>query len=107
METKEIKIEVPQGYEIDRERSTFDIIRLKKKEVEFEHFKFNGAWISLDSKIIESNNPDSYSVVNQKNNQNIWISTAHAEACLAMSQLSVLMASPTYNGDWVPWVVGV
>ena len=30
METKEIKIEVPQGYEIDKEKSTFEKIIFKK-----------------------------------------------------------------------------
>ena len=30
METKELKIEVPQGYEIDRQKSTFDKIVFKK-----------------------------------------------------------------------------
>ena len=30
METKEIKIEVPQGYEIDRQKSTFEKIIFKK-----------------------------------------------------------------------------
>ena len=30
METKEIKIEVPQGYEIDRQKSTFEKIVFKK-----------------------------------------------------------------------------
>ena len=32
METKEIKIEVPQGYEIDKEKSTFENIILKPIE---------------------------------------------------------------------------
>ena len=30
METKEMKIEVPQGYEIDKEKSTFEKIVFKK-----------------------------------------------------------------------------
>ena len=33
METKQIKIEVPQGYEIDKEQSTFENIILKPIEV--------------------------------------------------------------------------
>ena len=31
METKEIKVQVPEGYEIDRENSTFECIKLKEK----------------------------------------------------------------------------
>ena len=101
MITKEIKIEVPAGYEIDRERSTFDIIRLKKKEVEFEHFKFDGAYIDMWSEIKTGNGFDSIFTISEESNKNVWISEAHAKASLAMSQLSVLMASPTYNGGWV------
>ena len=38
METKEIKINVPEGYEIDKENSTFECIKFKpiKKELTFE-----------------------------------------------------------------------
>lgn len=31
MEQKEIKITVPEGYEIDKENSTFECIKFKKK----------------------------------------------------------------------------
>lgn len=33
METKELKIQVPEGYEIDKENSTFECIKFKKKPV--------------------------------------------------------------------------
>lgn len=36
METKEIKINVPEGYEIDRENSTFECIKFKKKKLTYE-----------------------------------------------------------------------
>lgn len=38
METKELKIQVPQGYEIDREESTLDCIKFKliKKNITYE-----------------------------------------------------------------------
>ena len=32
METKEVKIEIPQGYEIDRQKSTFEKIVFKNNE---------------------------------------------------------------------------
>lgn len=97
MKEKEIRIEVPAGYEIDKENSTFKRLVFKKKD-EFEHFKFNGAYVDGDSTLLK------LSVYSENLNpidKNIWISEAHAKASLAMSQLSVLMASPTYNGDWV------
>ena len=34
MEAKEMKIQVPEGYEIDREKSTFEIIVFRKVEAE-------------------------------------------------------------------------
>lgn len=36
MDTKEIKITVPEGYEIDKENSTFECIKFKKKELTYE-----------------------------------------------------------------------
>ena len=33
MKTKELKIQVPEGYEIDKENSTFECIKFKKKPV--------------------------------------------------------------------------
>ena len=38
METKEVKIQVPEGYEIDKENSTFDYIKFKpiKKNITYE-----------------------------------------------------------------------
>ena len=101
MKEKEIKIEVPQGYDIDRERSTFDIIRLKKKEVEFEHFKFKGAWIDEYSRVHSLSDYSSNGILLHDEYRKIWISPAHAKTSLAMSELSIRMASPTYNGDWV------
>lgn len=33
MEEKEVKIQVPEGYEIDKENSTFECIKFKKKDL--------------------------------------------------------------------------
>ena len=37
MNTKEIKITVPKGYEIDKENSTFECIKFKKKGLTYEN----------------------------------------------------------------------
>ena len=37
MNTEEIKITVPEGYEIDKENSTFECIKFKKKELTYEN----------------------------------------------------------------------
>ena len=100
MSEKQIIIEVPQGYEIDKEKSTFEKIVFKKKEVEFQHFLFDGAWIGLDSKI-NTLPCNSKCTLSHKGERNICISEDFAEAVLAMKRLGILMASPTYNGDWV------
>ena len=54
METKEIKIKVPEGYEIDKENSTFECIKLKpiKKELTYKDIAkglFDGAPFYTDS----------------------------------------------------------
>lgn len=38
MKTKELKIQVPEGYEIDKENSTFECIKFKhiKKDITYE-----------------------------------------------------------------------
>ena len=38
METKELKIQAPEGYEIDRENSTFEYIKFKliKKDITYK-----------------------------------------------------------------------
>lgn len=36
MEEKEVKIQVPEGYEIDKENSTFECIKFKRKNISYE-----------------------------------------------------------------------
>lgn len=53
METKEIKINVPEGYEIDKENSTFECIKFKpKKELTYEDVAeelFSSSMFTLDT----------------------------------------------------------
>ena len=55
METKEVKIQAPKGYEIDKENSTFECVKFKpiiKKNITYEEVcnklfkKFNGYFIT-------------------------------------------------------------
>ena len=39
METKELKITIPEGYEIDKEKSTFEKIVFKKKDTKPRSWK--------------------------------------------------------------------
>ena len=96
METKEVKITIPEGYEIDKENSTFECIKFKKKvNDEINTWKdlktVEGYFINLDSDII----PDMGLVV--KSNKNTFISEKYAKAALALAQISQLM--PYYGGE--------
>lgn len=59
METKEIKINIPEGYEIDEENSTFECIKLKpiKKELTYEDvaeelFNSTGFYIASNGRVM-------------------------------------------------------
>lgn len=92
---KEIKIVVPDGMEIDRENSTFELIRFKNKEVKIK------TWDDL----VNSNNKgfflDSFSdicesTINGYEDGNVAASEKHCKAMLAMAKISQLM--PYYGG---------
>ena len=59
METKKIKINIPEGYEIDKENSTFECIKFKSKNITYEEICNNlfkercGYFIDSRGKIIE------------------------------------------------------
>lgn len=100
METRELKVIIPEGYEIDREKSTFECIKFKKK-VEVNTWEditlVNGFYINGVSNIIA----DCGRAV--EGNKNIFHSEKYAKAALALAQISQLM--PYYGGvvtneDW-------
>ena len=100
METKEMKIQVPQGYEIDKENSTFEKIVFKKVERElpksWEDLKIlNGYYVKDSSKVdlFKSYTTDEY-------NKNVFPTKEEAEACLALAQLCQLR--DRYNDGWKP-----
>ena len=100
MEQKEFRIRIPNGYEIDKERSTFEKIMFKKKP-EIKTWddlvginKPNGsAYIDNYSQIIELCN---YGSILYASDRNIFIDERHAKSALAMAQISQLM--PYYGG---------
>lgn len=88
METKEIKINVPDGYEIDKENSTFECIKFKpiKKELTYEDVAeelFSSSLFTLDTigRIIYACSPslifDKYNATSKK----------QLERLLALNQL--------------------
>ena len=100
METKEMKIQVPEGYEIDRENSTFEKIIFKKVERElpktWKDLLFVEGWfINGKCYIIETGK-----LITQEYNKNIFPTKEEAEACLALAQLCQLR--DRYNDGWKP-----
>lgn len=100
METKEMKIQVPEGYEIDRENSTFEKIVFKKVDdlpKSWEELEFiDGFFVSSLSDIAKIGN----NTTNDKNNKNVFPTKEEAEACLALAQLCQLR--DRYNDGWKP-----
>jgi hypothetical protein len=95
---KELKIEIPEGYEIDTEKSTFEKIVFKevKKSIGWEGIGvINGYYVSSFSSVEELDNTTARSA-----NRNVWPTLEEAEACLALSQLC--QWRDKYNGDWKP-----
>jgi len=97
MENKELNIIAPEGYEIDKENSTFEKIVFKKTSNNlpktWEELKnISGCYISTFSGITHS------SLVNCCNSaKNIFPTKELAEAVLALAQL--LQLRDRYNGD--------
>lgn len=89
METKEIKVQVPEGYEIDKETSTFELIRFKpiKKFITYEDvcgeiFKDDSGYYIADSGDVYPSN-----IVQCKRNKNNATIKKQLERLLALNQL--------------------
>lgn len=99
--TKEIKIQVPEGMEIDRENSTFELIKFKPIEKglpsSWEELEFvSGYDVDTDLDIIEVNCCSTGFL----GSSTIWPSIEEAEASIALAQLCQLRDK--YNDGWKP-----
>ena len=96
METKEVKIDIPEGYEIDKENSTFSCIKFKKKVKKVNTWKdikyMQGSVIHGDSTI-----HDVSMCVRENVDKNIFFSEKYAKSALALAQISQLMIF--YGGE--------
>lgn len=105
MEAKEMKIQVPEGYEIDREKSTFESIVFRKVEAEelpkrWEDLKIiKGFFVNGESEIKEINETRD-KILAIEGNRNVFPTKEEAEACLALAQLCQLR--DRYNDGWKP-----
>nr|DAS14849.1 MAG TPA: hypothetical protein [Caudoviricetes sp.] len=101
METKEMKIQAPEGYEIDKEKSTFEKIIFKKDNKElpktWEEVGVIKGWYTYAGGSI-----DYFSEGNSTNyaDRNIFPTKEEAEACLVLAQLCQLR--DRYNDGWKP-----
>ena len=108
METKELKIQIPEGYEIDKDNSTFEKIVFKKKNTKPRSWKEYYEQQIANKKhgyYIDDEDCSSVSVVwNELAEVNKWKnvlpSEELAEAFLAMMQLMSLRQA--WIGDWEP-----
>lgn len=108
---KEIKIQVPEGYEgIDEQASNFaegKIVFKKKEDAAWKngHHRVGGYFISSDAEVTKL--PQGYPAYsdNPKDN-NVFATEQQAKSALAMAQLSQIMQNdprfggPITNADW-------
>ena len=108
METKELKIQIPEGYEIDKENSTFEKIVFKKKDDKPRSWREYYEQQIANKKhgyYIDDADCSSVSVVwNEYAGANKWRNVLPSkeltEAFLAMMQLMSLRQA--WIGDWEP-----
>lgn len=100
MENKELKIEIPQGYEIDKGKSTFEKIVFKKVENELpkrweDLGVIRGYYVNAHSEL-----RDFECCTGKDSNKNTFPTKEEAEACIALAQLCQLR--DRYNDGWRP-----
>lgn len=93
---KELRVEVPQGYEIDKENSTFECIKFKPKGIKtiedlYKSVKTFDGYSVFSGRVAFGNN-HIYSNVNKS----VFLTEKEAKSALAMAQISQLM--PYYGG---------
>ena len=103
MEEKSIKIQIPDGYEIDEAKSSFTEIKFKpiddkypdSWEDVFLKKEIRGYYIGTFSEVLWTSCKSSNII-----NRNVTKNQKQATSILAYAQLTQLMALPCYNGDW-------
>ena len=100
---KEFKVEIPEGYEIDKEKSTFEKIVFKKKEEVvncWEDIKrITGYWINMDSEFINYTIGPLYMPACDAN-KNVFLNEKYAKSALAFAQISQLLPYYDSNVKW-------
>lgn len=110
MDTKEIKINCPEGFEVDKKNSTFECIKFKPIENKlpktWEEYcnntrrKVGEAWINEDSVINTVDSIIAKYTKSPEKDKNLLPSKELAEAILALCQL--IQLRDCYNDGWKP-----
>ena len=84
---KEIKIDVPEGYEIDKKNSTFECIKFKKKEIKpwRRSHKVTSGYSLIGTKISD--------LSDDLGGKALYTTKKQAKSALAMAQISQIMAN--------------
>lgn len=101
MDTKEIKITVSEGYEIDRENSTFECIRFKKKKLTYDDvakalFRLKTTFFINDRGIIRRSDQ----MIGCVTDANNGVTEKQLEQVLAINKL--LNVAEYLNDGWKP-----
>lgn len=87
METKELKIQAPEGYEIDREKSTLDCIKFKpKKDITYKDVS-NELFSNKCYYYMDSNGDIQWNQTNNTEDTNNASNAKQLERLLALNQL--------------------
>ena len=104
MEEKSIKIQIPDGYEIDEAKSSFTEIKFKPIEDKYPD-SWEDAFLgkNIDGHFVRGKSLLTFNYGQKevtKNEIDVYKTGKQAKAALAYAQLTQLMALPCYNGDW-------
>lgn len=96
--SKEIRITPPEGYEIDKENSTFECIKFKPV---VKRWRDTNPFVK--GYCVEGNNIVKYDVYNRfdKNSHDMYATEKQAKSALAMAQISQIMANDERFGGVV------
>lgn len=106
MTEKVVTIEVPDGYEVDKERSSFEKIVFRAlpdkglPKTWEELGEIDGYYTDGFSDVFPCNAPQPYTNKAYEGNRNTWPTRKEAEASIALAQLCQL--GDRYNRGWKP-----
>ena len=100
---KELRVEVPEGYEIDKENSTFECIKFKPKGIKTIEDLYKSVKTFDGYSVFGGEVEVGYNRIYSNVNKSVFLTKKEAKSALAMAQISQLM--PYYGGaityeDW-------